>query len=100
MRRLDTIKKLDDDFAMFIVNIDCKCGHSRCVKPDVLAKFVGWKCTLDELSKKLRCSKCQAKEPEVFATPEPRPRGRQERTTWSSGKIAPPKPLAVSPSLR
>jgi hypothetical protein len=81
VRRLDHIKKLDDGFGMFLVRIQCKCGHVRDTSPKALAALckTGWATTFAELSKQLRCSKCEGREPEVFATPEPRPRGRQER---------------------
>jgi hypothetical protein len=78
VRRLDHIKKLDDCFGMFIERIQCKCGHCRDGSPKALAAAwckTGWPTTLAELFKQLRCSKWEGRNPEVFATPEPRPRG-------------------------
>jgi len=80
MRRLDHIKKLNDAFGMFLVNIKCACGHTRITTPEMLARMTKkWDTTFVELSQRLRCSKCEAKDSDVFATPEPRTRERQER---------------------
>jgi hypothetical protein len=40
-----------------------------------LARLVGWKVTLKELTRRMRCSQCGRKAAEVVAVARPRPRG-------------------------
>jgi hypothetical protein len=56
-------------FAMFLVRIRCKCGHHRDASPKALTASckTGWSTTLADLSKRLRCSKCDERELEPGA---------------------------------
>lgn len=51
MRVLAHIKKLDDCFGQFLVRVTCKCGAVREIKPEALARLVGWLMTLEELAR-------------------------------------------------
>jgi hypothetical protein len=51
MRLLAHIKKLDDCFGQFLVRVTCKCGAVREIKPEALARLVGWLMTLEELAR-------------------------------------------------
>ena len=42
MQVLAHIKKLDDCFGQFLVRVTCKCGAVREIKPEALARLVGW----------------------------------------------------------
>jgi hypothetical protein len=75
VRVLAHIKKLDDCFGQFLVRVTCKCGAVREITPEALARLVGWKTTLKELTQRMRCSKCAAKGAEIVAVPLPRLRG-------------------------
>lgn len=75
MRTLPDIKKLDDCFGMFLVRVICKCGASRDMLPEALARIAGWSTTLEALEPRMRCSKCGAKGAQIVAVPQPRPRG-------------------------
>jgi hypothetical protein len=75
VRILGHIKKLDDCFGQFIVRVSCKCGTTREISPEALARIVGWSTTLAQLAERMRCSKCGAKAAQVVAVPLPRPRG-------------------------
>jgi hypothetical protein len=76
VRILTHIQKLDDAFGLFLVHITCRrCRAVRVVKPQFLADIVGWQMSLKDLEGRMLCSKCQAKDAEVVAVPEPRPRG-------------------------
>jgi hypothetical protein len=75
VRVLAHIKKLDDCFAQFLVRVSCRCGASREIEPEALARLVGWSTTLSALAPRLRCSKCGKKAAEVVAVAKPRPRG-------------------------
>jgi hypothetical protein len=75
VRVLAHIKKLDDCFGQFLVRVTCKCGAVREVKPEALARLVGWSLTLEALAPRMRCSQCGEKAAEVVAVASPRPRG-------------------------
>jgi hypothetical protein len=75
VRVLPHIKKLDDCFGQFLVRVICDCGACREIEPEALARLVGWKVTLKEIAKRMRCSKCGKKAAEVVAVARPRPRG-------------------------
>ena len=75
VRVLAHIKKLDDCFGQFLVRVTCKCGAVREIKPEALARLVGWSATLEELAQRMRCSQCGKKAAEVIAVARPRPRG-------------------------
>jgi hypothetical protein len=78
-RRLPFIKKLSDNFGNFVMRVECKCGHLRDVQTAFLEKLAGRDCTLEKLTGLLRCSKCQAKNPEVYAIRKPVDREAKER---------------------
>jgi len=59
--------------------VECKCGHNRAVQTSFLEKLAGRDCTLEKLSTLLRCSKCQAKNPDVYAIRRPVDREAKER---------------------
>lgn len=67
------IHKLDDRFGNYVLIVICKkCGHKRYAQPEVYARIVGWKVTLDALMKRLRCSQCRAREPTWEVEREPK----------------------------
>jgi hypothetical protein len=75
VRVLTHIKKLDDCFGQFLVRVICDCGACREIKPEALARLVGWKMTLKELALRMRCSQCGKKAAEVVRVARPGPRG-------------------------
>jgi hypothetical protein len=76
MRVLAHIQKLDDCFGLFLVRVTCKCGASRDITPEALARMVGWTTTFAAIAPRMRCSKCGEKgAAQVVAVPQPRPRG-------------------------
>ena len=75
VRVLAHIKKLDDCFSQFLVRVTCKCGTVREIKPEALARVVGWSLTLEALAQRMRCSHCGEKAAEIVAVARPRPRG-------------------------
>jgi len=78
-RKLPFIKRLSDNFGMFPVRVECKCGHVRDVQPDLLEKLAGPECTLEKIATLLRCSKCEAKSPNVYAIRRPVDREAKQR---------------------
>jgi hypothetical protein len=72
---LSHIKRLDDCFGQFLVRVSCKCGASRHIEPEALARLVGWSTTLRQLAHRMRCSQCGKNAAEVVAVARPRPRG-------------------------
>lgn len=72
--------KLSDHFGDYLLNVECrKCRHTRTVSPHVFAKFYGWEAALADVTAKLRCSKCDAKDVAIVVHPNRRPRGRTSR---------------------
>jgi hypothetical protein len=76
MVTLPHIRKLDDGLGFFLVRITCRrCKASREVSPESLARIAGWSATLEQLARRMRCSRCGSKDAEVVAVRVPRPRG-------------------------
>jgi len=73
---LPHIKKLDDAFGYFLVQITCKCGAQRIAEPQALARLCGAAATLEAVGKRMRCSKCGKQDAKVVAISIPRTRGR------------------------
>jgi hypothetical protein len=74
VRVLAHIKKLDDCFGQFLVRVTCKCGAVREIKPEALARIVGWSATIEQLAHRMRCSQCGKKAADVVAVARPRRR--------------------------
>src|SRR5271155_3719702 len=55
------IIKLSDEFGQCIIHLQCACGHIRRCLPRALAGFAGWDAKLEDVVKRLRCSKCGKK---------------------------------------
>jgi hypothetical protein len=72
VRVLAHIKKLDDCFGQFLVRVTCQCGAVREIKPEALARLVGWSVPLEALAQRMRCSHCGEKAAE-FAAASSRP---------------------------
>lgn len=75
VRVLTHIKKLEDCLGQFLVRVICDCGFGREIEPEGLARLVGWKVTLKELTRRMRCSQCGKKAAEIVAVARSRPRG-------------------------
>ena len=69
-RRPLTVVKLSDHFGQYVLTLKCKCGHSRTAQPKTLAHLAGWDAALDEVIKRLRCSKCGKRNCSVSVRPE------------------------------
>jgi hypothetical protein len=53
-----TVVKLSDHFGQYVLTIVCPCGHTRTARPQTFAAIAGWDATLEDVLKRLRCSKC------------------------------------------
>jgi hypothetical protein len=70
------IEKLSDEFGQYTLVLKCAaCGHERNADPHTLARLCGWDTWLDEVVKRLRCSKCNRKKCQWRAFPPKKPRG-------------------------
>jgi hypothetical protein len=69
------IEKLSDEFGQYSILISCACGHTRRCDPRTLAAIVGWDARLEEVAKRMRCSKCRARACELKALALTKPRG-------------------------
>jgi hypothetical protein len=50
--------KLSDEFGQYEILLTCDCGHTRKCYPQTLARIAGWEVKLDDVVKRVRCSKC------------------------------------------
>jgi DNA-directed RNA polymerase subunit RPC12/RpoP len=67
---------LADEFGQYLLVLKCQsCGHERSAYPAALAQFCGWDITLENVEKRLRCSKCGARACRLRAVPMQKPRG-------------------------
>jgi hypothetical protein len=55
------ITLLSDEFGQYVIYVKCQCGHIRRCHPHTFAAFAGWDARLDDVIKRLRCSKCNQK---------------------------------------
>jgi len=55
------IEKLSDEFGQYLIYVKCQCGHIRRCHPHTLAAFAGWDARLEDVVRRLRCSKCTQK---------------------------------------
>jgi DNA-directed RNA polymerase subunit M/transcription elongation factor TFIIS len=70
------VDKLSDEFGQYTLVLTCgKCGHERTAQPHTLGRLCGWDAKLEEVVRRLRCSKCGAKQCAWRAFPPRKPRG-------------------------
>ena len=70
------IEKLSDDFGQYALVLKCaECGHERTAEPRTLARLCGWDARLEDIAKRMRCSKCGKKKCHLRAFPPQKPRG-------------------------
>jgi hypothetical protein len=56
------IDRLRDHSGQYVITLKCLCGHVRQASPQTLAALAGWDARLADLAKRLRCSKCGARQ--------------------------------------
>jgi hypothetical protein len=68
------IELLSDEFGQYEILLTCLCGHTRRCMPHTLAAFAGWDAKLNDVVRRLRCSKCDKKRctARTFALTKPR----------------------------
>jgi translation initiation factor 2 beta subunit (eIF-2beta)/eIF-5 len=70
------VEKLSDEFGQYTLILTCSaCGYERATTPKILGQLCGWDARLDEVAKRLRCSKCGKKQCTVRAVSAQKPRG-------------------------
>ena len=76
MRRDFKVDKLSDEFGQYELILKCgACGHERRTLPRALANVAGWEAKLEDVTRRLRCSKCGERECAARALPSSPPRG-------------------------
>ena len=76
MRRGFKVEKLSDEFGQYDLVLKCEaCGHERRVVPKSLANVCGWEAELEDVTRRLRCSKCGERRCAARAFPSMPPRG-------------------------
>jgi hypothetical protein len=68
------VEKLCDEFGQYLIYLRCECGHERRCYPRTLAAVAGWDARLDDVARRMRCSKCNAKKCTARAVPLSTPR--------------------------
>jgi hypothetical protein len=75
MRRSFRIDKLSDEFGQYHLILRCEaCGHERRTLPQALANLCGWDARLENVTARLRCSKCGERKCAARALPQIPPR--------------------------
>jgi hypothetical protein len=70
------IDKLSDEFGQYTLVLKCAaCSHERTAEPHTLGRLCGWDARLEDVAKRMRCSKCGKKKCTVRALPPRKPRG-------------------------
>jgi hypothetical protein len=70
------IDKLSDEFGQYTLVLKCaECGHERKAEPLTLGRLCGWDARLEDIAKRMRCSKCGKKRCTLRAFPPKKPRG-------------------------
>jgi DNA-directed RNA polymerase subunit RPC12/RpoP len=70
------VDKLSDEFGQYTLVLQCAaCGHERIAEPHTLARLCGWDVRLEDVAKRMRCSKCGKKQCATRAVPPRKPRG-------------------------
>jgi ribosomal protein L44E len=70
------IDKLSDEFGQYTLVLKCSaCGHERTAEPHTLGRLCGWDARLEDVAKRMRCSKCGKKRCALRAFPAKKPRG-------------------------
>ncbi|MGO9930879.1 MAG: hypothetical protein ACLPV8_03575 [Steroidobacteraceae bacterium] len=70
------IDKLSDEFGQYTLVLTCsECGHERKAEPLMLGRLCGWDARLEDVAKRMRCSKCGKKRCSLRAFPPKKPRG-------------------------
>lgn len=73
-----TIIKLSDNFGQYEIVLTCACGHVRKCFPQTLAALAAWDARLDDVVKRLRCSKCNANQCTARCVDLAKPRGLKD----------------------
>ncbi|SRR6266851_4054186 len=69
------IDKLSDEFGQYTLVLRCSaCGHERTAEPHTLGRMCGWDAKLEDVAKRMRCSKCGKKQCTLRAVPPRKPR--------------------------
>jgi hypothetical protein len=70
------VEKLSDEFGQYTLILTCSaCGYERVTAPKILGRLCGWDARLEDVAKRLRCSKCGKKKCTARAVPAQKPRG-------------------------
>jgi hypothetical protein len=70
------VEKLSDEFGQYTLILTCSAAqYERVTSPQVLGRLCGWDARLDEVAKRLRCSKCGKKKCNIRAIPPRKTRG-------------------------
>jgi ribosomal protein S27E len=76
MAREIRIDKLSDGFGQYMLMLKClECGHERTTEPLTLGRLCGWDARLEDVAKRMRCSKCGKKQCSLRAILPAKPRG-------------------------
>ena len=69
-RQTPKIERLSDNFGQYVITLVCSCGHTRRASPRTLAEIAGWDAKLEEVVKRMRCSRCGKRSCHASVRPE------------------------------
>lgn len=74
------VVRLSDEFGQYSIQLSClRCRHSRTVYPNALARIFHWETELATIARRMRCSRCNAKQCEISVSFPVKPRGPDPR---------------------
>jgi hypothetical protein len=76
---LTHIGRLNSCFGDFLVRVNCPCGPSRHIEPEVLARIAGPSVTFAALAQRMRWAHSRKKLAEVVAVARPTPHVGERR---------------------
>jgi hypothetical protein len=79
-RSPQNVVRLSDEFGQYAILLTCaRCRHSRIVYPNALARIFAWETELAAIARRMRCSKCDARQCEITVSFPVKPRGGDPR---------------------
>jgi hypothetical protein len=70
------IERLSDEFGQYTLVLTCGgCRYERTTDPRALGRICGWDARIEDVARRMRCSKCGKKLCKVRAVPPRKPRG-------------------------
>jgi hypothetical protein len=71
------IEKLSDEFGQYLIVLSCACRHVRQAYPRTLPAISGWEARLEDVVRRMCCTKCGERKCSAKVLPLTAPRGHR-----------------------